>query len=1199
MGGSGAAMGGIDIAPILESMNASGIECTRWQFPSKKHAKWVAHAACAAENIVVIERGPENPDQLAEAVTDGEHVVIYAAGGAAVVYLSVDRRGVTIPVRTVPELHMVCGALAGCGFGESPRAVQRAMDAVPVPRPGFSNDRVLPTPYMLNFVLTQTGRTAPADTPWRTLHRLGWRVDAERRGDGTIHQETPVGGVCVMVREGGGALPEFEAQSALRSNRWVILVRGTRWSLYRYGAPPLSSFTIDTDEETGREYLEAVFGAASYDGLLGRVADEADEETIQKWLIRRIIREGTFETLAGGLLTKDARGTAGLKRIRDETVAILFRVWFISHAECRGILPVGNPQYDRISLRSMQDRIHRYESDPDATACWDDMTRLFGIMRDGSAPLGIPRYAATLFGDEIGGPVKNRHLTDVLRIFSPKYGMYDNADHFMGGIYETLMGVFLERTPEGCIRVTAKNRTPLRKSLAAYYTPRALVKYLAQIGLEPVLKRRRAAAKDLAACGEDPAPETTDACVDDLFDLRILDPTAGSGRFLTEALGIVADWVAELLAKHPDHPALDGLFADTRPPAGHGSLLKRIIVERCIFGVDLDPMAAELARISLWLATGSTEPPAGGHIRVGDVTLGMWLADIHNHAESLDRYSSASPASTTTLEEQKAALDMLAVGIIDGDSRPAVRSKTPPRTVVSRRRVEQVAKWYGLFHWEVEMPEAFGNRRGFDVILGNPPWEQIRVEPVEVYKTHNEGLDYLGRRKNQDTLRAMAGKEDSQKRLAEYRNMLVKKRRLYHMQYETGRGGVDVYWLVLNKALSIMAEGGTISMVVPAHLANSTKNAPIRRDLFDMHIRCLYVFANSQSIFPIDRRFRFLLFSAQKSAGPDTFPAGFYLSRPESLRDHTLEPERFTTLSKRFIREISPKSLKVPELGHNTLWDVHAKIHRSGTRLEEGRDGWTITKYTHMTRPASIHGPPPYPSGYAPALSGKNIHHYNYLYNPVGKAADLSAYRTPPSRDGYILVGRSVTGATNTRTAITAVMPPGYLADTSLFSLGIRDEAKRRSADDYMRQMLYLEGVFNSLPFDFVARTLVNNHLEGVILSLPVPRPSEYDALVSNRAAKLTVDGSAAFDVLADCMGVPNRHTSGDERVRLAAEIDAIVAYQYGLDAGEYDRLAASFNLDRDAMCGSPDPKLTYMMKDFGGAVRDLAAGYIREGREF
>ena len=1169
------------VTSILESMNATHLDRNRYRFMSKRCAKWVAHAAYTLESIVVIERGPENSLQLADAAAGGECVLIYAAAGAAIIHLSVNRRGVTVPVRTAAELDAVCGALAGCGFGKSPGAIRKAVDAVPLPRLGFSNDRVLPTPYMLNYILTQTGRTKPADTPWRTLHRLGWSVDAERRGDGTVHQETPTGRVCILIRGDGGARPEFEAHSALRSSRWVILVRGTAWSLYRRGAPPMCSLTIDTDDPIGREYLEAVFGAASYDGLLGRAADEADGDTMQKWLTQRIIRGGAFEMLASGLLTEDAAGTAGLRRIRDRTVAILLRIWFISHAESRGILPVGNPAYDKISLGSMYDRIPRYESEPDAIDCWNDMARLFDVMREGNAKLGIPRYAATLFGDEISGPVKNRYVAEALRIFSPRYGMHGDADHSMGGIYETLTGVFLERMPHGGLMATAKNRTPLRKSLAAYYTPRALVKYLAQIGLEPVLERRRAAYNDAA-------PES---CMESLLDLRILDPTAGSGRFLTEALDAVAGWAAGVLAGHPD---LDGLFAGARPPAGYGSPLKRIIVERCIFGVDLDPMAAELARISLWLATGSTKPPSGTHIRVGDVTLGMWLADLSDRYTSLDRYLGAPPASAMTRDEQRDALNMLAVGIMEDDSKP----NAPPRAVGSGLRVERAAKRYGLFHWEVEMPEAFGSRRGFDVILGNPPWEQNRTEPVEVYKTHSEGLDHLGRRKHQDTLREMAGRADSKKRLAEHKSMLIKKGRLQHMQYKMGHGAVDIHWLVLNKALSIMAEGGTMSMVVPAHLINSTKNTSLRRDLLDMNVRCLYVFENALEIFPIDRRFRFLLFSVQKSAGPDEFPAGFYLRRPESLWDHTLEPERFTMMSKRFIREISPAGLKVPELGRNNLWDIHAKMHRNGTRLEEGRDGWTITKYVHADRYTLIHGPPPYPSGYVPVLSGKNIQHYNPLYVPVGKATELGRYRTPPNLDEYVLVGRSVTGATNTRTVITAVMPPGYLSDTSLFVLRIGDREGRRSTLEYMRQMLYLEGIFNSLPFDFVARTLVNNHLEGVMLSLPVPSPSRYDAMISNRAARLTVDGSAAFDRLAVCMDIQNAPASGEERVRLAAEIEAMVAYQYGLDVDEYERLAASFSLDRSTVT-TPDFKLTRQMREFGVAVRDLAAGYIREGREF
>ena len=1167
---------------VLEAMNAAG---ARAQIVpgSGMYSGWTIYQASAPETILIVEDGPRTPRQLDELAVDagGEAAVLYARRGTAVLRLASGGHVVTVPMRTGAEAEAVCGALSRCGFGERPDSIRRAMDAVPMPRPGFANDGVLPAGHMLNHVLTQVGRAAPGDTPWETLHALRWGVDAGRSGDGAVSRSTASGDVCIMVRGKGGPLPELEAWAALGRHRWAILVQGSVWSLYRAGSPALGSFTIDVSDPAGALYLKAAFGAASFaSGLIEGIADADDREASEWRLVRRVVRDGAFARLVGGLAPGGPLSAAEIRRAKDAATTLLYQIWFVSQAEARGILPLDDPEYYVISLRAMQGKICGYESDPDSTSCWNDLQRLFGAIRGGDARYGIRGGLTTLFDGKAGGGMANAHLVDALRAFSVRYGTHEDADHAaMGGVYEALAGARLAQRPDGSVGVLAGVKHRRKKSMSAYYTPRVLVNYLTLTGLGPALRSRQDAA----------------GSIDQMLDLRVLDPTAGSGRFLIAALNVISDWAAAALAGRPDDAALRDLLGEA-PPGGYGARLRRVIAQRCIFGVDLDPRAAELTRISLWLASGGSEPVGDEHVRTGDATLGLWLEDLRRaRAGSLDAFAQAAPPRAAP--ERKAALDALAAAIIDG--RGNARSRRRNLAPASPRRAEAVAEEYRLFHWEAEMPDAFRGRRGFDAILGNPPWGQNKLELVDLYNREGGGFETLGRRKNQDALRAMA-EGDYKKRLAEHRARAARKTRIHSIQYGTARGTPNAYWLVLNRMLSLAAEGGTVSAVVPAQLANSVQNASIRKRLFEMNVRYMYFFENSRYLFPIDGRFRFVLFSAQASPGPDTFPAGFYLHRPESLYDVALEPDKFTVLSKRFIRRTSPTHLNIPEMMDVGLSDVYSKMCRNGMLMENGRNGWKVRRYQHTYKRGSVsYGPPPYPPGHVPTVSGKNIQHYDYKYVPIDKATDASAFRAAPAADKYVLVARSVTGATNTRTAITAVLPPGHLADTTLFALDIVDPSGRRTEAERAAEMLCLEGVYNSLPFDFLARTLVNNHLEGVMLSLPVPPPSELDSRIARRAAALTVDGSADFDRLAACMGVANEPAEGGARIRVAAEIEALVARGYGLDAGEYARLSGSFFRDPKNARRSPNMERTLMMRRFGMAVRDLAASYMREGRRF
>src|SRR5690606_26177446 len=190
-----------------------------------------------------------------------------------------------------------------------------------------------------------------------------------------------------------------------------------------------------------------------------------------------------------------------------------------------------------------------------------------------------------------------------------------------------------------------------RKRAGAYYTPAPLVDCLLDHSLEPAL--------DCACTRPDPAAA--------VLDLKVCDPACGSGRFLLAAARRLA---ARLVA-------LDG--------RAHVEAMAAVI-ERCIYGVDVDPIALELCRLGLHVEAGGRA--RHDRLRCGDALLGAPA----EHAPSW------------------AAADAWCAALIS------------PATADDRDRARALANAHRFFHWSLAFPEAIG---GFDVVVGNPPWEML------------------------------------------------------------------------------------------------------------------------------------------------------------------------------------------------------------------------------------------------------------------------------------------------------------------------------------------------------------------------------------------------------------------------------------------------------------------------------------------
>ena len=295
-----------------------------------------------------------------------------------------------------------------------------------------------------------------------------------------------------------------------------------------------------------------------------------------------------------------------------------------------------------------------------------------------------------------------------------------------------------------------------RRRSGSHYTPRALTEPIVRRTLEPILARLRA---EQAGPGP-PRPER-------ILDLRICDPALGSGAFLVEACRQLGDALVESWRAHDAAPEI---------PPGEDEVVfaRREIARRCLYGVDRNPLALDLARLSLWLVTLARDHPLtflDHALRHGDSLVGLtrWQIEafhwrggaprfqagfetmrIREHLQEIaalrERIQEAGEAVSD--QERRAwwhdARDALDAAAVFGDlALAAFFEKARPKerealrlefaAAVERGETPRYRSWLeerrhaepplAPFHWEIEFPEVFERENpGFDAIVGNPPF---------------------------------------------------------------------------------------------------------------------------------------------------------------------------------------------------------------------------------------------------------------------------------------------------------------------------------------------------------------------------------------------------------------------------------------------------------------------------------------------
>ncbi len=397
------------------------------------------------------------------------------------------------------------------------------------------------------------------------------------------------------------------------------------------------------------------------------------------------------------------------------------------------------------------------------------------------------------------------------------------------------------KTPDGQERIVPTGEVYLenykqeRKATGSYYTPDYIVKYIVQHTVGPLLSEReeklarvmeqigklrqkmqRAQATDTIRAYRSQFDTLERQAKDTLLDIKVLDPAMGSGHFLVEAVDYISDRVVEALNAYPDCPLLKEIERIRQDIVGglekngiridqekltDTNLIKRMVMKRCIYGVDLNPMAVELAKLSLWLDSFTLGAPLSfldHHLKCGNSLIGAKVAEVREHLattlfgsqfagllsatqlmrdvgkltdstfaevqESVSLYERANLALApfkgmldlwvSDYFGNKGAQDFLAhSGEVDKLFKDHHLLDTRDQKLV--QEAKKLSRQKHFFHWELEFPEVFYDKAkkdnpGFDAVVGNPPYDVISakeqgrsIDIVESEKKYFESIkDY-------------------------------------------------------------------------------------------------------------------------------------------------------------------------------------------------------------------------------------------------------------------------------------------------------------------------------------------------------------------------------------------------------------------------------------------------------------------------
>ena len=980
----------------------------------------------------------------------------------------------------------------------------------------------------------------------------------------------------------------------------------------------------------------------------------------------------------------------------DETyqmaLTLLFRLLFVAYAEDKGLLPYKtNESYRTRSINQRTQELLRMERDGIAFEQWDttwrEIQNLFDSIDKGQRAWGIPPYNGGLFASDpetapIGAALREITLTDQqfgpalrdLLIEDSVDGMRGSVDfrslsvREFGTIYEGLLqselsvaqtdlgldkdGLYVPVEDEKRIvvrqgEIYLHNASGARKSTGSYYTKSFAVEHLLDHALEPALDDHLARLDELdeRAAGEA------------FFDFRIADIAMGSGHFLVAAVDRIERRFATYLAGRPLLDVTDELTRlrerakevieeyGGRFEVEDTLLLRRQIARRCIYGVDMNPMAVDLARLSIWIHTFVPGLPLSlldynlvrGNSLVGIATLNEakellfadnaplfsftateLLGDASEHLKKIGRLADADASeikrareayedAQAALDGQAALFDILAASRLHDGIRQLIAEGAPldwfkdlsqvPDTD-AYQEAKAILKAIEPFHFPIAFPQVFlRERSGFDVLLGNPPWEKLHVEEHEFWARYLEGLRGFSQTKREKIIPDMRDNRPDLVALfaQEAEEARVQREIILKGPYPgIGSGHPDLYKAFTWRFWHLASENvGRVGIVLPRAALSSKGGGDFRKIVLSSGtIEDLTFLLNSRGWAFDDAEHRYTI--------------GLVSIRRKEPQDNAQMPLRgpYRNLEQ-FQIAVEKSPIMVP-INEMLTWDDDATFPllpseqslgifltiRAHPRMDEQIEGtWRLkavqgdVNASKAKKDKVIEFPDdPTSAEYWPVYKGASFdlwipdtQVYYAFARPEVIKAHLQDKRERSSRYSSSVFSefdkehledidtlpfmspriafRDITRATDTRTSRVALVPPKIiLAHQAPYFVRSKGDEKDEA---------YVLGVLSSLPLDWYARCYVETHMSFYIIEpFPIPRPQRTDPLWQ-RVVELAGRLAAVDDRYAewaDAVGVEYGSLDPDEKDAMIFELDAVVAHLYGLSEAQLTHIFKTFH---------------------------------------
>ncbi|MBE9058944.1 Eco57I restriction-modification methylase domain-containing protein [Sphaerospermopsis sp. LEGE 08334] len=926
----------------------------------------------------------------------------------------------------------------------------------------------------------------------------------------------------------------------------------------------------------------------------------------------------------------------GIDNIKDANwyaSVILNRLMFIYFLQKKGFLDDGNTNYlqDKLKVSQSQGK-DLYYSEFLTTLFFDGFGKaekfrksetpvLIGKIKYINGGLFLPHQIEEKYQGKI--TISDAGFEDIFKLFSGyTWHLDDTPSGKDDEINPDVLGYIFEKYIN-------------QKEFGAYYTKPEITNYLCERTINKFISEKIGNVQVLENLNNQLCQQLLD---DILPNLSILDPACGSGAFLVAALQhlikiytAIFDFIevsgneenkARLTKIKNDHPSVDYYIK------------KRVITDN-LYGVDIMEEAVEIAKLRLFLSLVASAktvddleplPNVDFNIMSGNSLIGLIRVDesrFDNVGESKqgnilqqlnsDNYQAILQEKNASIRkykehafivadlegtEQEDRLEFLRENInrvnreslvklnqllLDEFGNLKIKYEEVQLKGKPVKRLLNIADMEGLkpFHWGYHFDQIIA-RGGFDIILGNPPWEIFKPQAKEFFAEFSDLVT-----KNKMDIKTF---EKQQKQLLEnpevadawlkyqsqyphvslyYRSAEQYKNQISVVNGKKQGTDINLYKLFVEQCVNLLSENGECGLVIPSGIYTDLGTKQLREMLFSQtNITGLFCFENKKGIFEgVHKSFKFVILTFENGKQTLSFPARFMRHDVEELR--SFPGDDCINMSVDLIKQLSPDSISIMEFKTDIDILIAEKMSRFPLLGEEIQDKWNLklTAEFHMTNDSYLFKTEP-GKGRLPLYEGKMIHQFNHKFaeprywidEEEGRKAVLGKNGVDKGQvldyQYYRFAYRAIARNTDSRTFIGSILPKNIYCGHSLnVSLPYQNN----------KYLLIICSLLNSFCFDFTLRQQVTANLTMFfIYQTPVPRITEKDEYfneIVERAAKL-ICTTPEYDELAKEVGLEshkNGVTEERERGKIRAELDGIIAHLYGLTETEFSHILSTF----------------------------------------